>query len=105
MTASQHASELRIRKLLEEVETIENSLHLVVDEKVKVSREHKAEFYYGVLNGIIRAIKKECNIVNQNLNLKHRIKIRELQQELFKHCPIEFQNEVNQDNEMYTTID
>ncbi len=98
MTVEQFQSKIRIEGLMKEVETIENSLYLVLNERVKESREHKAEFYYGVLNGIIKQLKKEYKIMEQKMPYKDQTKLKKLQLQLFENCSKSFQEQEKQED-------
>lgn len=104
MNVKQFESKLKIENLMKEVETIENSLHLVFDEKTKELREHKAKFYYGVLNGVIKQLKKEYKVLDQFWSIKDKIRLKNLQKQLFENCSQSFQQEINADKEIYVSI-
>ncbi|MBR6779245.1 MAG: hypothetical protein IKM43_03785 [Clostridia bacterium] len=99
MDVKQFESKLKFESLMKDIENIELSLNCVWNEQVKDLREHKAEFYYRVINGLIKQIKKECKVLGRTLYLKEKLKLKSIQQKLIDNCSLSFQKEVKEDKE------
>lgn len=97
MTVKQFESSIKIEGLMNEVDIIEDSLRFVLNDKVDELREHKAEFYYRVLNSLIRRLKKEYEIMEQKMPYKDQTRLKNLQQQLFENCSKSFQEQEKQE--------
>ena len=98
MTVEQFESKIKIEGLMNKVTIIEDSLRFVLNEKVDELREHKAEFYYRVLNSLIRRLKKEYKIMEQKMPYKDQARLKNLHQQLFKNCSKSFQEQEKQED-------
>jgi len=97
MTVKQFESKIKIEGFMNEIAIIEDSLRFVLKEKVDELREHKAEFYYRVLNSLIRRLKKEYGIIEQKMPYKDQIRLKKLQQQLLENCSKDFQEQEKQE--------
>ena len=98
MTVKQFESSIKIEGLMNEVAVIEESLHFVLNEKIEELREHRAEFYYCVLNGILKKLKQEYKIMETKIPYKEQKRLKNLQQQFFQNCSKSFQEQEKQED-------